>query len=246
MALFNKLHHSGKKKLYIIPFLFTFGNALCGFMSVLETLDDRYFMAALFIVIAACLDLCDGRLARMIGSTSVLGMELDSLCDAISFVFAPAVLLYSWSLYELGSIGMIVLGLYLCTGLFRLARFNSMSVEQTSYFVGLPSTIAAFFFANIILSESWLLRSPFAQMLKADRMAFLVSIIALLMISSVKFPSSKYIKMRLATGGFIIAAAAFSLWLMWRGYPLFLMLATFYIIASFILSIFKEITRSWW
>ena len=82
---FKKLQHSGKKNLFIIPFLFTFGNALCGFMSVIKTLDEEYLLAALFILLAALMDLCDGRLARWFGSTSVLGMELDSLCDAISF-----------------------------------------------------------------------------------------------------------------------------------------------------------------
>lgn len=121
---FRDLQNSGKKKLFLIPFFFTFANALCGFMSVVKTLDEEYLIAALCIILAAGMDLCDGRLARMIGSTSVLGMELDSLCDAISFCFAPAILLYSWSLYQLGVAGLVVLSLYLCAGLFRLARFN--------------------------------------------------------------------------------------------------------------------------
>jgi CDP-diacylglycerol--serine O-phosphatidyltransferase len=234
------------KNLHVIPFFFTFGNALCGFMSVLKTLDEQYLMAAFFIIIAACLDLCDGRLARMIGSTSVLGMELDSLCDAISFVFAPAVLLYSWSLYELGSAGMVVLGLYLCSGLFRLARFNTMTIDQGASFIGLPTTIAAFFFANVVISEKWIASSVFSSALKADRIAFMVTIIALLMISSVKFPSSKYIKMRLATGGALLLAVLFAIWALSKGYPLFLAVATLYIVISFAVSIFKEITRSWW
>ena len=105
------------------------------------------------------MDLCDGRLARYFGSTSVLGMELDSLCDAISFCFAPAILLYSWSLYQLGIAGMVVLGLYLCSGLFRLARFNIISITQVTSFVGLPTTIAAFFFANVVMYEKWLASS---------------------------------------------------------------------------------------
>src|SRR5262245_44761503 len=103
---FENMHPSSKKKLFIIPFLFTFGNALCGFMSVIKTLDEEFMLAAFFILLAALMDLCDGRLARWFGSTSVLGMELDSLCDAISFCFAPAILLYSWSLYHLDYAGM--------------------------------------------------------------------------------------------------------------------------------------------
>jgi len=243
---FAKIQNSGKKNLFLIPFLFTFGNALCGFLSVIQTLEENYFLAAVFIVLAALMDLCDGRLARYFGSTSVLGMELDSLCDAISFCFAPAILLYSWSLYQLGIAGMIVLGLYLCSGLFRLARFNTTSIDQGKSFIGLPTTIAAFFFANVVMYEKWIASSLFASVLRPERIAFMVTIIALLMISSIKFPSSKYVKMRLATGGFLILAAVASIWILLKGYPLFLMIAAAYIITSFLISIFKEITRSWW
>lgn len=233
-------------KLFIIPFFFTFGNALCGFLSVINTLEEDYTMAALFILLAALMDLCDGRLARWFGSTSVLGMELDSLCDAISFCFAPAILLYSWSLYQLGTFGMIVLGLYLCAGLFRLARFNISSINQTSYFTGLPTTLAAFFFANVVLYEPWIAHSSFAAMVRPERMAFMVAVVALLMISSVKFPSVKTVKMKLSTGLFLLVAIAFALWCIIKGYPLFLVLSAGYIVISFLMSMAREITRSWW
>lgn len=233
-------------QLFLVPFFFTFANALCGFMAVIKTLDENYFMAALCIVFAAVMDLCDGRLARMIGTTSVLGMELDSLCDAISFCFAPAILLYSWSLYQLNSVGMVVLGLFLCCGLFRLAKFNITATHQATSFIGLPTTFAAFFFANMVLYEQWIASSSFYKMLKPDRIAFLVTIIALLMISSVKFPSAKYVKMRLTTGGILFVSAFLAAWMLWKGYPLFLVFAAIYIITSFAVSIFKEITKSWW
>lgn len=243
---FAKFHNSSKKNLFLIPFFFTFANAFCGFISVIKTLDEAYIIAALFILLAACMDLCDGRLARIFGSTSVLGMELDSLCDAISFCFAPAILIYSWSLYQLGFAGVIVLGLYLCTGLFRLARFNTYSIDQATSFVGLPTTMAAFFLANIVIYENWISHSAFKTILKADRIAFLVTIIALLMISTIKFPSSKYIKMRFATGSFLVLCATIGIWFLIKGYPLFLVIAILYIIVSFAINIFKEITRSWW
>ena len=243
---FEKLHNSGKKNLFLIPFLFTFANALCGFFSVIETLDENYTFAALFIILAACMDFCDGRLARIFGSTSVLGMELDSLCDAVSFCFAPAILLYSWSLYQLTLFGMVVLGLFLCCGLFRLARFNIITAEQNRSFVGLPTTIAAFFCANLVLYEQWIAHSLFKVFLKPDYIAFIVTIIALLMISSIKFPSAKYIKIRLATTGPLLVCIALCLWALVNGYPLFLLIATTYITMSFIISMLREITKSWW
>jgi CDP-diacylglycerol---serine O-phosphatidyltransferase len=243
---FEKMQHSSKKNLFLIPFFFTFGNALCGFMSVIKTLDEEYMLAAFFILLAALMDLCDGRLARWFRSTSVLGMELDSLCDAISFCFAPAILLYSWSLYQLSYAGMIVLGLFLCAGLFRLARFNANSGIPTTSFVGLPTTFAAFFFANIIIYEKWLATSVFASVLRPDRLAFLVTVIALLMISSIKFPSIKYVKLTMMTALVIGLCTAMGAYALIKGYPIFLAIAVTYIIASFALAIFKEITKSWW
>jgi CDP-diacylglycerol--serine O-phosphatidyltransferase len=173
-------------------------------------------------------------------------MELDSLCDAISFCFAPAILLYSWSLYQLGLAGMIVLGIYLCSGLFRLARFNITSIDHAHTFMGLPTTIAAFFFANVVIYENWLAASKFAWLVGPERIAFMVTIIALLMISSIKFPSIKAVKMHIATGGILFICALIAVWSIAKGYPIFLGLIAFYIIASFLLSMFREITRSWW
>lgn len=239
---FTRLQNSSKKNLFVIPFFFTFANALCGFLSVIKTLDENFLVASLFIVLAACMDFCDGRLARMFGSTSVLGMELDSLCDAISFCFAPAILLYSWSLYQLGFAGMMVLGIYLCCGLFRLARFNTSSSSLLLYFIGLPTTIAAFFFANVVIGHEWLSGSVFKTLLKADRLAFIVTIVALLMISSIKFPSSKHIKLPKGAISIIaILLAPFLVFLLLNGYPLFLIAVTLYIILSFLISIFREI-----
>lgn len=243
MAL--KLHPS-KKDFFFVPFLFTFANALCGFMSVVKTLDEEYTLAALFILLAAFMDLCDGRLARMIGSTSVLGMELDSLCDAISFCFAPSILLYSWSLYRLNSAGLLVLGIYLCCGLFRLARFNAVAHENATWFVGLPTTIAAFLFANVVLYEQWITNSRFAWTLKVERLAFLVTIVALLMVSTIKFLSIKQLKLKLATSGVLFLCAIIGIWSLVNGQPAFLILTILYIIVSFIFTITKEITRFWW
>ncbi len=242
---FKKIQNSGKKNLFIIPFLFTFGNALCGFLSVIKTLDEAFMTAAFLILLAALLDLCDGRLARWFGSTSVLGMELDSLCDAISFCFAPAILLYSWSLHQLGTFGMCVLGLFLCAGLFRLARFNANSGTPTTSFIGLPTTFAAFFFANIIIYEKWIAASVFAKVLKPEYIAFLVSVVALLMISSIKFPSIKHVKLRITTLLVLSLCAIMAGYAFIKGYPIFLAIAVTYIGASFAIAIFKEIIRSW-
>jgi CDP-diacylglycerol---serine O-phosphatidyltransferase len=243
---FAQLQGAGKKNLFLIPFFFTFASAFCGLVSVIKTLDEQYMFAALLIVLAALFDLCDGRLARMFNVTSLIGMELDSLCDAVSFCFAPAILLYSWSLAQLGTAGMLVLGLYLCCGLFRLARFNTVATSNNASFSGLPTTIAAFFLANIVIYEQWLSRSMFASILRPEGIAFLVTCVALLMISSIKFPSAKHIKIQLATSGTFLMLAIVAIWSLVHGYPFFLVISVIYIVASFLFSIFKEITRFWW
>jgi phosphatidylserine synthase len=100
--------------------------------------------------------------------------------------------------------------------------------------------------ANIVLYEHWLSTSIFHAVLKPEGMAFVVTIIALLMISSLKFPSNKYVKMHLATGSIAIISIILGGWLLIKGYPLFLIIAALYIGISFTVNIFREITRSWW
>jgi CDP-diacylglycerol--serine O-phosphatidyltransferase len=232
-----------KRPLRIIPFLFTFANALFGFLSVIKTLDDQFVAAAWCIVLAAIMDLFDGRIARLLNSATYVGRELDSLCDAVSFCFAPAILMYSWSLFELGTMGLIILGLFLCCGLFRLARFNVLYANQTAYFIGLPTTIAAFFVAQMVIHEEWIAESIVYSTLRPERISFIVCTIALLMISSIKFPSAKYLQMRVAITGIISFISLLIVWAWTRGYPVFLFLASLYIVGGFLLGIVKEIIR---
>ena len=155
----RKLKDSGKKRLFVIPYLFTFANACLGLLAVLYAWDDHFVSASFCIVFAAIADALDGRLARALGSCSSLGMELDSLCDAISFCFAPTILLYGVYLCEQGALGIMVAGIYLCAGLFRLAKFNNTCSQQKSFFIGLSTPMSALFFAMIIVYQSWITHS---------------------------------------------------------------------------------------
>ena len=242
-ASMNRLRQTGAKQLFIIPFLFTFANALCGFLSVINSLDEHYSRAALFILLAAVMDIFDGRIARALNTTSFIGMELDSLADAISFCCAPAILLYSWQLYQLPHLSMLVLGLYLCCGLFRLARFNAMHTSSPSYFVGLPTTISALFLATLVLYHPWLSAHSFGFLLTPGRLAFLVAVSALLMISSIHFPSYKTQSLQRYHIA-LLALAAITIALgHWYGQPLMLVAAGVYIVGGFCFGIFKEILR---
>lgn len=184
-----------RPKLVALPFFFTFANAALGLLSIVKALDAEYITAAYCILLAAFMDSLDGRIARALGLTTPLGMELDSLCDAISFCLAPAVLLYVFSLHDFGVLGLCAITLYLCAGLFRLARFNTLNQEQESYFLGLPTPLGAFIIICLVLYHDWLAESfMFFVYGKYWLMAVLIGI-ATLMVSSIMFPSFKQARM---------------------------------------------------
>jgi CDP-diacylglycerol--serine O-phosphatidyltransferase len=187
----RKLKDSGKQRLFVIPFLFTFANACLGMIAVLYAWEDCYVQACYCIIGAAISDLLDGRLARAFGSCSPLGMELDSLCDAISFCFAPAMMLYGAYLSEWGIMGIMVAGIYLCAGLFRLAKFNNTACQQKSFFIGMSTPVAAIFFAMIIIYEQWIIHSCFQIILEPFIFIPLVLSFAYFMVSCIRFPTFK-------------------------------------------------------
>jgi CDP-diacylglycerol--serine O-phosphatidyltransferase len=130
--------------IYILPNLFTTGNMFFGFLSIVQSLEGKFMMAAYAIVAAAVFDLLDGRVARITQATSKFGMEYDSLSDLVSFGVAPAILLYLWALKPFDRIGWLASFMFMACGALRLARFNvqAASIEK-KYFQGLPIPMAA-------------------------------------------------------------------------------------------------------
>lgn len=189
--ILEKSKRQYKKSLKVIPFIFTFASAFFGFLSIINALEGAISTAAYLILLAALMDACDGRLARALGTTSSLGRELDSLCDAISFCLAPMVILYSSTVGVNSAIGIFASGVYLCAGLFRLAKFNLTSSEQSKYFQGLPTPIAAFFIASLVIYTPWITSHACRVLLYHKVLPALVFCIAFLMVSSIPFPTGK-------------------------------------------------------
>src|SRR5918992_162325 len=81
-----------RKGVSLLPSLFTLANLFCGWACVVFAMKGEIATAAPFIGFAVVLDMLDGRIARMTGTTSDFGVQLDSLADLISFGMAPAVL----------------------------------------------------------------------------------------------------------------------------------------------------------
>src|SRR5947208_11464044 len=91
------------KGMYILPSLFTTANMALGYYAILEVMHataiDYLHLdnAAKAIGFAVLFDGLDGRIARMTGTSSDFGKELDSLADVITFGIAPAMLAWTWA-----------------------------------------------------------------------------------------------------------------------------------------------------
>ena len=153
VPLRNRVHAEKLRQgVYLIPSLFTAGNIMCGFFSILSTFNGNYVQAALFIIFANILDCVDGYAARLTKSTSQFGVELDSLADVVSFGLAPAILVYYWALVPWGNWGWLAACTYVVCGALRLARFNVQARGGAkSHFVGLPIPAAAEMIVSTVL-----------------------------------------------------------------------------------------------
>jgi CDP-diacylglycerol--serine O-phosphatidyltransferase len=133
-----------RRGVYLIPSLFTAGNLMCGFFSIIATFRGDYVNAALLILLANVFDGIDGYAARLTRTTSQFGVEFDSLADVVSFGVAPAVLVYLWALMPWDTWGWLAACTYVVCGALRLSRFNVQALGVSkSHFVGLPIPAAA-------------------------------------------------------------------------------------------------------
>jgi CDP-diacylglycerol--serine O-phosphatidyltransferase len=134
---------SDKKARMLLPNALTLINICIGLSSIKFALDAKFELSIIAIIFAAIFDTLDGRVARLLKGTSLVGKELDSLADLISFGVAPAFIMYFWSLNNLGKFGWLLTMIYVVCVALRLARFNVSSNLEPSwkdnYFEGVPS-----------------------------------------------------------------------------------------------------------
>ncbi|MEE9146980.1 MAG: CDP-diacylglycerol--serine O-phosphatidyltransferase [Candidatus Tectomicrobia bacterium] len=222
-----------KKSIYLLPNLFTTGNLLCGFSSVIASINEQYVQAALVILLAAVLDCLDGKVARMTNSASAFGVEYDSLADLLSFGLAPGLLLYSWILRPFGHFGWLAACLFVICGALRLARFNvQASGGPRSNFTGLPIPMAAGVIASAVLLGQHLYGNADSLDLEPPlSIVFAVYVLASLLVSNFKYRSFKYLRLRRVRPVPLVLGAALtvlvialmpelSLFLMFFGYAL--------------------------
>ncbi len=178
-----------RKGVYVLPNLITSGSLFAGFYVIIASTDGNFVRAAWFILLSAVLDGLDGKVARLTGTTSKFGMELDSLADVIAFGVAPGVLLYTWALKPYGKLGWLAAFLYVVCGALRLARFNvQVSTVESKRFIGMPIPAAASIVATCVLLFFEL---GGTGTIKKVSMVLLVFLLAYLMVSNIKYFSLK-------------------------------------------------------
>lgn len=200
---FRKRKIMFRKGASILPSLFTLGNMLLGYMAIISAIKGNFEHSVNFCLAAGILDMFDGRIARMTGTTSEFGKELDSLADFLSFGIAPALILYFWGFSELGRFGWLFAFLLPLGGGIRLARFNVQSqVIDKRFFVGLPipAAAAAAIFPLYFLDTGFLERVKsysytVAISIKSATLIYVV-LIAFFMVSTIKYRSFKEFDMR--------------------------------------------------
>lgn len=130
-------------------------NMVCGSMSIVATMNGKYKTAIVMIWIAAIADRYDGIVARMLGTSSDMGVQMDSMGDIISFGVAPSVHAYNSvflhapnNIKLLGGIATVML---ICAGALRLARYNIVGLDEDNSFMGLPITIGGSLLAVLLI-----------------------------------------------------------------------------------------------
>lgn len=129
--------------MFSIPNIITALNLYSGCLGVVAVLEGRPDKAMMYIGLALIFDFADGWVARKLGQSSALGIQLDSLADVVSFGLLPGCMMYSIfkSYNSDGSWSAQVAWLPLMLTVFaafRLARFNVETTGEPGEFQGLP------------------------------------------------------------------------------------------------------------
>ncbi len=249
-----------KRAAYALPMLFTAGNIFLGFLAIIRSFEgalhamggnlghnDHFEVAAKAIGVAVVLDGLDGRIARLTGTTSDFGREMDSLADVVSFGVAPAVLALAWGAQfvegpanpvlqeHLRRAAYFIGFLFLLCGAVRLARFNvqknpvpkNPGRADRKYFVGLPIPAAAGMVAAVVYAcdsaplEYW----PFSVAWLA-----LLALLSFLMVSTWRYRSLKDMQLLRPLSPLTVILWGALFYLIWNfSQPVLLGIAVFYV-----------------
>ena len=198
-----------KHALFILPNAFTVSSIFCGIYAILHSVTatnpEALYQSAIAIFLAGFFDMFDGRIARMTKTQSEFGVQLDSLADVISFGVAPAIVVFKWALWPLGTWGIFAAFFYAACGAIRLARFNVAAARETKsdgFFTGLPIPLAASTLIALIIAHFKLFGDLPVQ---RHMMVFsLMLLLGLLMVSTVPYWSFKDLRLDAKTATLLL------------------------------------------
>jgi len=220
------------------PCVFTVVRVASGFFAVVMTFHATTVLrgnvamsvagfdyAAIAIGVALVSDSLDGKVARLLGSASDFGMQLDSLADVVAFGMAPAVLGFYWgvlpSLQGLshrftqiaGAAAFVACCTFLVCAVFRLARFNVTAQHDAGSrrFVGLPAPGAAAVIAAVVHFA----QRPLNGWKETAIWLSLILILAVLMVSRIGYNASGWIPARLQNPLWMLPAGILAIWVLW-------------------------------
>lgn len=165
-----------------IPNAITCCNLVCGCVATYFAFGGFYQAAFLFIVLGAVFDFFDGMTARLLGVSSPIGKELDSLADDVTFGVAPSAMAFtllstaSWPESWGAVAGVLPYAAFIMAAFsaLRLAKFN-LDERQATSFIGLPTPANTLFWASLIVGAGdWLASSVWGAL----------AVVALVLVSS--------------------------------------------------------------
>lgn len=149
-----------------IPNIITCCNLICGCIATYSAFHHSYQDAFFFILLGALFDFFDGKMARALGVSGKLGLELDSLADCVTFGVTPSAMIFTLFNHVaypsfMGSefffrVMPFTAFLMAAFSAVRLAKFN-LDERQHTEFIGMPTPANAIFWGALISScEDWL------------------------------------------------------------------------------------------
>ncbi|HJZ88748.1 MAG TPA: CDP-diacylglycerol--serine O-phosphatidyltransferase [Polyangia bacterium] len=233
-----------RKTFFIVPNLFTLASVFCGFLSItLSASSDPHnphdvnllYQAALAICVGFFFDTFDGRIARLTRTQSVLGLQLDSLADVITFGAAPAMMVYKWGLTTFGLWGIFIAYTFCAAAAMRLARFNVLTLHETEkkaapgkFILGLPVPAASAVLVSLVVVNY---RVGGYQAIAQGAVAVVVLVLSYLMVSRIRFRSFKDLRLtkRSLAVIFLLVVASIAIYLELRATFIFVFLMASYV-----------------
>lgn len=206
----------------LLPNLLTIAAICAGLTAIRFGYEGRFEMSVSLILAACVLDSLDGRLARMMNSTTPIGAELDSLADFVNFGVAPVLILHSWALQDFRNEGWIVVLCYSICCVLRLARFNvssraEVAAPASDFFVGVPAPAGAIL---VLLPMTFSFAFANLPVTPPAIIVIYIGLVGLLMISRIPTYSFKTLlidrrnaKFFMLGVGLLIAALLMYLWI---------------------------------